>query len=393
MKIFFAFALLLNFIFSAHANFAIATDGKPECVIVRQAGATAPELKAADELARTLEQITGAKFIIRDSGEEISDRAIIIGPGASAQKYFPEVPFADLGADEIVVRTKGNKLLLAGGRTRGTLYAVCRFLQSECGVRWWTPWATTIPHQPNLRAGNLNIRYAPPFEYRSPYWFCAFDPAWSYRNGSNDQRSGLTADDGGCIQYKGFSHTFYQLVPPEKYFAEHPEWFSMVKGKRTADHAQLCLTNPKLRDFVVERVKEWLHESPDANIVSVTQNDWRNWCECPDCKALDDSEGSQAGTILTFANYIAEKIAPEFPNVAIDTFAYHYSQTPPKTLKARTNVIVRLCSIESNFREPLDAPSNTKFADDIRQWTKICPRLYIWDYTTDFSNYVLPHPN
>ena len=36
------------------------------------------------------------------------------------------------------MRTKGNYLLLAGGRPRGTLYAVNRFLQEQCGVRWWT---------------------------------------------------------------------------------------------------------------------------------------------------------------------------------------------------------------------------------------------------------------
>jgi hypothetical protein len=189
------------------------------------------------------------------------------------------------------------------------------------------------------------------------------------------------------------AHTFYHLVPPQKYFAEHPDWFSLINGKRTTERAQLCLTNPKLRDFVVERVKEWLREVPDANIVSVTQNDCAGWCECPNCKALDDAEGSHAGTMLTFANYIAEKIAPDFPNVAVDTFAYQYTRTPPKNLKARTNVIVRLCSIECNFREPLDGASNAKFADDIRKWSQICARLYIWDYTTDFSNYVLPHPN
>ena len=46
---------------------------------------------------------------------------------------------------------------------------------------------------------------------------------------------------GGCMSYKGFCHTFYPLVPPEKYFAAHPEWYSMIDGKRTHDNAQLCL--------------------------------------------------------------------------------------------------------------------------------------------------------
>ena len=69
---------------------------------------------------------------------------------------------------------------------------------------------------------------------------------------------------GRLHHYKGFCHTFYPLVPPEKYFDAHPEWYSLVNGKRTHDGAQLCLSNPQLRDFMVERVKEWLREAPDA---------------------------------------------------------------------------------------------------------------------------------
>ena len=54
---------------------------------------------------------------------------------------------------------------------------------------------------------------------------------------------------------------------------------------------------------------------------------------------------------------------------------------------------MRLCSIECNFREPLDHPSNAAFLADLQDWSKICQRLYVWDYVTDFANYVLPHPN
>jgi hypothetical protein len=163
--------------------------------------------------------------------------------------------------------------------------------------------------------------------------------------------------------------------------------------KRTSHDAQLCLTDPGLRDFVVQRVKEWLRESPDANIVSVSQNDNTSACECTNCSALDTEEGSHSGSMIAFVNYVAERIEPEFPNVAIDTLAYQYTRKPPKTQRPRHNVIVRLCSIECNFREPLDGPSNAAFGDDIRGWSKIADRLYIWDYVTDFANYVQPHPN
>jgi hypothetical protein len=79
--------------------------------------------------------------------------------------------------------------------------------------------------------------------------------------------------------------------------------------------------------------------------------------------------------------------------VAIDTLAYQYTRKPPKLTKPRHNVIVRLCSIECSFSKPLADERNKKFRDDIVGWSKICNRLYIWDYTTNFRHHVMPHPN
>jgi hypothetical protein len=371
----------------------LAREGQTRCVIVQQPGASAPEQRAAKELADTLREITGATFALQTMTEDVPAKAIVVGPGDAAAKLFPDVPFDRLGQEEIVMRTKGDRLLLAGGRPRGTLYAVMHFLQHECGVRWWTPWASHIPRKPTLQTGPLAVRYQPPFESRDPFWYPAFDPIWAVRNFSNSQSARIPEESGGCIRYKGFVHTFYPLVPPEANFAAHPEWYSLINGKRTTDHAQLCLTNPDLRKFVVERVKQWLRESPEARIVSVSQNDWHGCCQCERCKALDDAEGSHAGSLLEFVNFVADQIGPEFPQVAVDTLAYQYTRQPPKTIKPRPNVIVRLCSIECNFREPLAAPANAKFGDDLRGWARICNRLYVWDYTTDFSHYVQPHPN
>ena len=372
--------------------FTIAKEGKPACVIVSQPGATAAEKNAAQDLAATLRNITGAEFQIIEA-ESAPAQSIIVGPGPAAQASFPKVAFDQLGLEEIVIRTSGSRLLLAGGRPRGTLYAVSQFLQRQCGVRWWAPWAAHIPRQATLEVPTLDVRYRPVFESRDPFWYPAFNTRWAVRNFSNSQSANIPDDLGGCIRYKGFVHTFYPLIPPEEYFAKHPEWYSLIKGKRTHQNAQLCLMNPELRTQMVARVKQWLRESPEARIVSVSQNDWHGCCECDQCKAIDDAEGSHAGSLLDFVNYVAAQIEAEFPQVAVDTLAYQYTRKPPKTIKPRPNVIVRLCSIECNFREPLDAPANAKFADDIRGWAKICDRLYIWDYTTDFAHYLQPHPN
>ena len=377
---------------SARAAFNIADAGQPRCVILQNAGAAPPEQTATKELADYLQKITGAEIAVEETNVTARN-AIIVGPGPLAQSVFPELALDKLGPEEFVMRTKGHRLLLAGGRPRGTLYAVDRFLEEQCGVRWWTPWATNLPHRATLRVPELDRREKPAFEYRAPFWFSGFDPLWKVRNGVNDENRRIPDEWGGSVIYKGFVHTAYSLVPPDQYFASHPEWYSLIDGKRTHDNAQLCLSNPQLRDFVVQRVKEWLRESPEATIISVSQNDCFGACQCPNCRAIDEAEGGPSGSLIAFVNYIADKIAPEFPQVAVDTLAYQYTRKPPKTLRPRPNVIVRLCSIECNFRAPLDDDSNAKFLADLQDWSKLCHRLYVWDYVTDFSDYVLPHPN
>ncbi len=89
-----------------------------------------------------------------------------------------------------------------------------------------------------------------------------------------------------------------------------------------------------------------LRANPNARIVSLTQHDNQDYCVCDECKALDAYEGSHSGTMIHFVNAVADAVKDEFPNVAIDTFAYQYTRKPPKHVVPRDNVIVRLCSIE-----------------------------------------------
>ncbi len=387
--------LLLAVLASSWSGSALtlSDSGTTSSVIVVDQDATGVELRAAQELSTSLERVTGARFPLVQYPADPPSQCIVVGRGRQAERFASKQELDSLGDEEILIRTSGSRLLLSGGRPRGTQYAVYHFLQRYCGVRWWTPWASHYPQRRDLTLGSIDVRYQPTFESRDPFWHVAFDPDWAARNFSNSQSARLRPDQGGAIVYKGFVHTFYPLVPPEKHFAQHPEWYSEIDGKRTSDHAQLCLSNPELRAFVVKQVKAWLREAPEARIISVSQNDWHKPCACQECKATDDAEGSHAGSLLVFVNHVAASIAAEFPQVAVDTLAYQYTRKPPKNVKPLPNVIVRLCSIECNFREPLDHSSNAAFADDIRGWAKICNRLYIWDYTTDFAHYVQPHPN
>ncbi len=371
----------------------LASNGRTPYCILTQPEATAAERHAAAELARYLERITGAAFPVRPFTDPPPACSIIVGPGKAAQPFVPAGNLETLGPDEVLIRCRDRRLLLAGGRPRGTLYAVYRFLQQSCGCRWWTPWAETIPAQPTLAVPALDRREQPAFRWRDVNWFPAFDRDWAARNQVNGTMVRADADTGGQLHYAGFVHTFFTLVPPEEHFRKHPEWFSLLNGKRTPTRSQLCLTNPQLRQFVVRRIKEVIREHPEADVVSLSQNDCAGNCQCASCRALDQEQGSPAGSLLDFVNHVAREVRQDHPRVLIDTLAYAYSRKPPRTLQAEPNVAVRVCSIECDFGVPLDQPRNAKYASDLQEWRKHCSNLFVWDYTTNFTNYLLPHPN
>ena len=392
LVLFAALSLIAGYVQAAtNGTVTIAQNGEGKAVIVIAADAAEPERHAANELAGFLRQITGAKFEIQAPPATGLSR-ILVGPGA-AKSAVADFSTDGLGSDGIVIRTVGDDLILAGGRPRGTLYAVYTFLEEHVGCRWWSSKASTIPVKPTLEIDTLNIRYVPPLEYRETFWFDSFDGDWAVRNKSNGNSERLDAKRGGKHIYQGFVHTFFPLIPPEKYFEDHPEWFSEINGKRSHERTQLCLTNEEMRAELIRNLKERLRNNPAATIASVSQNDWHGNCQCSKCAAIEKEEGSPAGLMLRFVNAVAEEIEDEFPNVAISTLAYQYTRKPPKITKPRPNVIVRLCSIECSFSKPLSDERNKKFRDDIVGWSKICNRLYIWDYTTNFRHYIMPHPN
>jgi len=369
----------------------IYADGQSKASIVVADDAIEPEKHAANELSYFLNQVTGGTFDVACKADSTTNR-LLVGPGA-AKLADPNFSTEGLGHEGIVIRTVGNDLILAGGRPRGTLYAVYTFLENEAGCRWWSSKGCTIPQKAALRVEKLNVRFVPKLEYREPFWFDAFDGDWAVRNKANGHQARLGVKHGGKHNYEGFVHTFYRLIPPEKYFKDHPEWFSEIDGKRQHERAQLCLTNVEMRKELIKNLKLRLRNNPSATIASVSQNDCYGNCDCAQCKAVDRQEGSPSGSLLRFVNAVAKDIESEFPNVAISTLAYLYTRKPPKHVKPRPNVIIRLCSIECSFSKPLSDERNKDFRDDIVGWSKICNRLYIWDYTTNFAHYILPHPN
>lgn len=390
--------LALSFVFSVQFAWGstLSRDGKTSHVIVVAKDATESERTAAAELQAYLRKVTGAEFAIVDPETVKADTPKIwVGPSAPVQKLLPKVEWSKLSADAIVMRSVQNDLVLAGGRPRGTLYAVYTFLEDVVGVRWWSSSEEFVPKKPTLEVPAMDVHYQPQFRYREAYYRDAlFDrEAFTARLKLNGHSAGTSPAFGGHYSILGYCHTFEQLLPPSVYFKDHPEWYSLIKGKRAHERAQLCLTNDAMRKELTRMALEWIKKDPTAGIISISQNDCGGACECDKCKAIKDQEGSESGPLLHFVNAVADDIAKQYPEFLIHTLAYTYTEAPPLHIKPRPNVMVQLCSMGSSFDTPLDSEVNKHFGDNLTQWGKLTSNLFIWDYVTNFLNYHLPHPN
>ena len=380
------------------AELVLADHGQSDYRIVIADNASPSTRYAAAELQMFLAQISGVKLPIAGDREGPAAHEIILGQSGRLEKLVPGIDFKTLNDEGYVIRTAGPHVVIAGGALRGNLYGVYGLLEDHLGCRWFAPGVSRIPKHERVVLGPLDEVKVPVLEYREPYVFEGFDGDWCARNRMNSGNGRLQAFHGGKVEFaKGFFvHTFCRLVPPEKYFAAHPEYFSLVGGKRQDGYAQLCCTNEDVIRLCTEAVRAAMRAQPEAAVFSVSQNDTDKYCECPRCQALARAEGTQAAPVLYLVNRVAEALEKEFPGKAVETLAYHWSRHAPKHLRPRANVIVRLCSIECCFSHPLaecNGPANRAFCQDLRDWSKVAPRLWVWDYGVDFDHYLLPFPN
>jgi len=394
----------------------ISENGTARAFIVIDKSASVPQQHAATELASFLQQVTGGTFEIRHDITPGKSN-IIVGPTAG-KLVDPNLSTEALGEEGIVIRTVGDNLILAGGEPRGTLYAVYTFLEDYVGCHWWTATESYIPKKVTLAVENMNYCYVPVLEYRETNAYNSSDPNFSVRNKYNGNCHRLFIDNGlsnveqdmqrggrkaaYIRDQKWSSHGMWTLIPPEMYFNDHPEWYTLIDGKRTAStphypQSSLCLTNEEMLKELIKNAKLALGWNPHATLISIAQTDDAGppeHCQCYKCMAVEKEEESPSGVLIHFVNDVADGLEKDFPNVSVVTLAYHYTQKPPKYVKPHPGVIVQLSAIRCSYSVPFEDDINREFRDDIVGWSRICNRLYVWDYPGgNFSNPLVPHPN
>lgn len=347
--------------------------------IITPARPSPAEQKAAAELQKYLEIISGVKLGITDDQEKMKTCEFVIG---SSNRVPESIDLVKTDPDGFIIRNFGTRIVLAGGSHKGSLYAVYTFLEKYLGCRFYAPDAETIPVQKDIRLPELNYTGHPAFKDREVFYTVMEDKDFLDKSRCDLMAWGSSRNWGLWV------HTMFRLVPPEQYFKPHPEYYALFGGERRK--TQLCLSNPDVLKLTVDTLRKMMQANPEAKYWSVSQMDTYGNCECPECSAVNAREGSPSGSYLEFVN----KVAAAFPDKVISTLAYQFTRKPPLHVKPASNVNIMLCTIECDRRLPIEKDTSAgSFLRDIQGWSKIAPDILIWDYVIQFTNMIAPFPN
>ena len=158
-------------------------------------------------------EISGVTLPIVSDSTEPQGKEICLGQ-TSREGVFYTVDRSDLGDEGFILKVFDERLVIAGGALRGTLYGVYTFLEERLGVRWFTPDLTVIPEASEVIIDKqLEDKQVPVFEYRDDYWLSAYDGNWKPKQKLNSCVNGVIDEKfGGGISYAYFAHSMEWLV-------------------------------------------------------------------------------------------------------------------------------------------------------------------------------------
>jgi len=352
----------------------IIGDGITDYQIIIPMQASPIEKQAASMLQQYLSKLSIKAVPIAEESKSPVKNGIYLGQTEYAKSL--QIDFSRLMETGFITKTAGNNIIIAGGAKKGLLFGVYDLLEN-LGFRKFAPETTLIPKTTTINSAKAEIIVEPKIKYRTTSYSQMADQEYS------DWHKLSSRDDWGL-----FVHTFNTLVPQQEYAKTHPEYYSLINGKRQPG-TQLCLSNPEVLSVLVASLKNKIQQNPTATYWSVSQDDNDRYCQCDACSALNEKYGKvPSGSIIYFVNQVAR----EFPDKIISTLAYWYTRKAPKNIEIEPNVNIMLCNIESARQAPVFV-TDPSFSNDLRDWGALSKDILIWDYNIQFTNYVSPFPN
>ena len=303
-------------------NMLLTENGEPRASIVLAATPAKKALAAAGDLQDHIYKMSGAVLPIRTDDRQWSGTLILVGPSKHLAQAGIQAP-GSADTEKIILKTIGTTIALVGndaGPFTGTEFAVQTLLE-KLGCGWFTPdplWQP-LPQKKTISVPSLNIEHVPAFRHRS-VWI-GLGKRWYL--GGTDLSSG---------------HAHAAMFPPSKYFREHPEYYALLGGKRTAEGEwQLCTSNPDVIRLTVEKTRAYFDAHPEMQTFSLGNNDTGGFCECEACVKTGSNP---AARMLAFSNAVAKELRKTHPGKYVANLAYWYTyEAPREQIRAEPGVI------------------------------------------------------
>ncbi len=320
----------------------------------------------------------------------------VVVDAAAAQESFG-AEMATLANDGFVIGWNDGKVIIGAANDRGLLYGVYEYVEKAMGMRFMdapydevdtgvknTAWPEqTVVENPTFpyRGGNMhmarttenfcyNIDRLPKFRLNNVLIFSS-QLELLKENIAEYRKRGICVTLGGhCWPY-----LFYNQgsVTPDEMMEAHPDWHSLVDGKRLIcddSQGQFCLTNEDaVNNFVNNTLKMADEYAGCIDIISLWPNDtYGLFCECEEC-----AKHTYSDLVLRLVNRVAEAIAPKYPHIQIEMLAYDDFTAAPKETVPAQNVLVNFAAIQRDYRIPIYSLErrNINFMNDLRGWRRL----------------------
>lgn len=354
--------------------------------------------QAKDELSDFFAMATGVNLGIEtDDGKTFdqNDKVISLGHTTIASGSGLTLSYEEYGNDGYYIKTFGNTVVIGGAQDNGTMYGIYDFLYYNLGVKFWAETEITIPDLENSTV------YLKDMDYKSIPDIKSRVMNLSYNGYSVLSEYRMRLDKGFGSNWLAWGHTFFQLMPPSKYQAQHPDWYASSGNS-------LCTTNEEMIAELINVMKEKiLNSSVKHGYFMIGQEDGCGWCTCDKCEADAAQHGGKAGRNMRFINQIADVMNPwveetfhgerEYKWIV---FAYSEVQDPPvkrnadgsydpydSSVVAHENVGIMIAPLAADWAHSmLDVNHNSDQKFVFEGWQSITKEFYIWTYSVMYDN-------
>ncbi|WP_232016637.1 DUF4838 domain-containing protein [Paenibacillus baekrokdamisoli] len=342
-------------------------------------------------------------------------RIIIATPDTNAElnNLYPNDLAYLHETDGFAIRTSGNLIYIFGDNPRGALNGVYDFLRENAGVLWTrsTDFGTLYDHQSTIVAKKIDYVQKSPFKLRG--WHTTGSGKKGEFHTDADTESMLARNklnaklaEVGNIDYWGrqydlglnpvlLGHNLDFWLPNEKYFDKHPEYYNEVDGKYvpvSMENSQINFYHPDVPGVIAGEMRQLLSVQPMEYLgVGIMDNQVfsqgelsRSPFTTPDGLVVQPEDPAYKSTVFfTFLNKIAAEIKLTHPKVKIATFAYFFTDTPPK-VELEDNIIIVMAPGSEDDRVPFNTndqnSSNYAYKLKLEAWAVKTHNILMYNY-------------